>query len=82
MRAHRPIHFDLVRKFLLFRLPSSTRLAGLEVKKNCLKACVSRKGALCRQLAEFRCGVEPPSLSFALAHGSLVEQREILLTIT
>ena len=41
-----------------------------------------RKGALCTELAEFRCEVEPSSLSFALAHGSLVVRREILLKAT
>ena len=33
------------------------------------------------ELAEFRCEVDPSSLSCAFAHGSLVVRREILLVV-
>ena len=80
--SRRQVKFGIVRKFLSLLLPCTTRFVGLGVKKNSVKTLRLRKGALCTELAEFRCEVEPSSLSCVFAHGSLVVQREILLAIT
>ena len=64
-----------------FQLPPG--LPVWKLRKNPLKACVSRKGALCKGLAGFRCEgcTTPFSLLCALAHNSLVVRREILLDV-
>jgi len=81
LESQSKLKIGIVRKFFPFSFQVPPGLPVWRFRKFPRKRA-SRKGALCSELAEFRCEGTPFSLSCAVAHGSLVVQREILLKET
>ena len=62
---------------LVFWIPCTTRLAGLEIQENFVKTCASRRGCHARNLQSF--SVEVCPLHCCVLRNSLVVRREILM---